>query len=158
MRRLCSTTVTRSFRMATLCWLSVVVFSPVINAALFGTWTPSGDFGPDSPWVCYTLGLSTDDGSNVAALDVSLRGTFHQQWSSFVEGDPFEPTPRGAARSLDSHLSPSASALIVNLNEDSIPNANEPVTSYGANPARIQNGTGTTLSGVWGIPGADQTA
>lgn len=158
MQRSCLTLVIRSVRVVAISMAGVFCFTVSLNATLFGTWTPAGDLGgPDSPWVSYTLGLTADDGSNIAALDFTLRGTFHQQWSSLVEGDPFEPTPSGAARNFDSHLTPIPSALILKLHEDSNPNSNDPATPLLPNSSRRQSGIGTTLGGVWGIPGADQT-
>src|SRR5262245_27422927 len=156
---MCLPTAIRSVRKIAVSLASVLAFAASANAGLFGTWTPAGDVGgPDSQLVAYTLGLSTDDGSNVAAIDVKIGGTLHQRWTSLVEGDPFEATPSGTShQGIDSHLTPIASALIVYVNEDSIPNSNDPAPSPLFSPVRTQTGIGTTLRGVWGIPGSDQT-
>jgi hypothetical protein len=149
---------TRFLRVIAISLASVSSLTASVDAALFSTWTPAGDWGgPDSAWVSYSLGLSTDDGSNIAAIDVTLRGTLYQQWTSLVDGDPFEPTPSSAARNFDSHLTPIASALIVNLNEDSNLDGSDPATLQPSSTIQTRSGIGTTLKGVWGIPGADQT-
>lgn len=131
------------------------------EAGVVGTWTPAGDFGSsDSPWIAYVLGLSTDDGSSMAALDVTLRGTFHQQWSLSEETGLFGSTPTGASTTnSDSHLMPIGSAIVFDaLREDSSAPGGNAIVAPLPGTSSQQNGVGSTLGGAWGIPRADQTS
>src|SRR4051794_14640076 len=49
-----------------------------------------------SQWVAYSLGVSTTNGSQIAAVDVTLGGLFHQRWSPSEESGTVASTAIGS--------------------------------------------------------------
>lgn len=103
----------------------------------------------ESGWSAYLMSARSDDDSLISAVDVQLRGTFAQRWG-FEEENPLGiPTPTGLSRSgFDSHLLPSSDSLLISstVHEDL---GGSPLTM----PSGARVGSGTSLRGVWGIPG-----
>ncbi len=110
-------------------------------------------------WVAYQLDVMTDDGANITAIDVSqaaargIFGTFHQQQLLFPA--PAD-TPSGdpATAKSDTHLTPLTGAL---TGEASAEDNNGTNASNMVDNAFFNYGTGTFLTGAWGIPGASQS-
>jgi hypothetical protein len=134
--------------------------TPVANP---GTVPFVGDVGLNDPavggdWVSYILGVSSNDGSRIGAVDVDLKGLFHQRWNWDVDAQAFGATPLSLGfGNGDSHLMPMSGALFaVAPTEDSQHSA-----LYGSLPdvpGAIDYGVGTRMKGVWGIPGANVTS
>ena len=106
------------------------------------------------------LSIESIDGSKIAAVDVSLSGQFHQRWSLSEDTGAFEPTPAGyGAVNGDSHLMPGNSALlaVAPYEDNNIYNDN-PLAAPLSDTATSDYGVGSTLSGVWGVLGAEQAA
>jgi hypothetical protein len=104
----------------------------------------------------YLLTATTTEANEViSAVDISLRGTFHQRWIDSDDDGVFEPTPSGNATSFngDSRLTPIAGALIGAAPTEDNSGTGSPL----ADTATRDYGLGTTLTGAWGIPGASQT-
>ncbi len=97
--------------------------------------------GLNADWASYILGVSSDDGSQIAAVDVDLKGTFRQEWRWDYDTGSYVPTPASHYYhySGDSHLLVADNALtVVSASED-----------------RDASGVGTQMKGVWGIPGGN---
>ena len=108
-------------------------------------------------WSSYQVGLATDDGDLITAVDVRLEGHFHQRWPSGVGCFPFCPSPQGAPSNNrgDSHLSPLGGRLVAN------PPTEDNNTASTSSPLLdsfyVDYGVGTFLMAAWGIPEASQT-
>jgi hypothetical protein len=134
--------------------------TPVANP---GTVPFVGDLGLNDPavggdWVSYILGVSSNDGSRIGAVDVDLKGLFHQRWNWDVDAQAFGATPSSLGfGNGDSHLMPMSGALFaVAPTEDSQHSA-----LYGSLPdvpGAIDYGVGSRMRGVWGIPGGNATS
>src|SRR5262245_60626801 len=133
-------------RLAAACCLLAALASTA-SAGVLGTWSladpttnPVGVLPED--WVAYNLGLATDDGSTITALDVSLQGLFRQEWSISEDDGALAPSPSSLSlTSGDSHLT-------------TLPDAVVAVTPWEDNV----DGVGSKLRGVWGIRAANQSA
>src|SRR5262249_33246095 len=87
-----------------------VFLNPADPAALDANWN-AGEWGDD--WVPYVLGVASDDGSNIGAVDIDLRGVFHQRWNWSEESLDFASSARGlGASGSDSHLLMPENALL----------------------------------------------
>jgi hypothetical protein len=117
------------------------------------------DTGLNSPpysdnWVSYILGVSTDDGSKIQAVDVKLKGIFHQRWGWNADTLGFDATPTSLnTTSGDSHLLPDANALLpVPPTEDN--NAFLTPQALPDVPELFDYGVGSSIKGVWAFPGS----
>ncbi len=146
----------------------VLLCSTVAQAGVIGVATlvappfvadADGQTLTDPTWVAYQLSLVTDDGSNITAIDVSqgagrgIFATFHQQQLLFPAA---ADTPNGAPNTLqsDSHLTPITGAL---TGEASAEDNNGVNASNMVDNPFFNYGTGTFLTGAWGIPGPSQS-
>ncbi len=106
----------------------------------------------EAGWSAYLMSARSDDDALISAVDVQLRGTFAQRWG-FDEENPLGlPTPTGSSRTgFDSHLLPNNEALLISstVHEDL---GASPLTM----PSGARVGNGSSLRGVWGIPGSEQ--
>ena len=97
----------------------------------------------------YQLDAQSVDGSLIAALDVSIAGPLHQKWTNADGESELTPTPKGRASDggIDSHMTIPSDALVIRSTEDN--NADPNTVASGA----TAEGTGSTLSGIWGMVG-----
>ncbi len=128
-----------------------------------GTVPLAGDTGLNDPslagdWVSYILGVSSDDGSRIGAVDVDLKGIFHQRWNWDEDAQTYGSTPSGLGISGgDSHLLPMNGALFAVQPTENI-HESAPYGTLPDVPGSIDYGVGTRMKGVWGIPGANSTS
>lgn len=144
--------------------LVAVTLSAAAQAAIMGTTTLQREpaalpFGsPDAalaaPWVSYTLGLQGDAGEVIAAVDVSISGQLHQRWTFDEDLGTFNPTPNNNVNITngDSKLRAVTGAIFGAGPFEDNPGTGSPLPDT----ATADYGVGTTLSGAWGIPVANQ--
>lgn len=132
-----------------------IFLNPADPATLDANWN-AGGWGDD--WMPYILGVASDDGSRIGAVDVDLRGVFHQRWNWSEESLDFAASARGLGVSGgDSHLlMPDNALLPVTPYEDN--NLSSANLSLPDVPGKYDYGIGSQLKGVWGIPGAPATS
>jgi hypothetical protein len=143
--------------------LSTSAFAGVIGTATLVANPPAVNFLTDTgynsaplsdQWVSYILGLQTDDGSNIASVDITLTGVFNQRWTINDEGTA--PTPSSNNKTnADTHLIlPTSPVTAVAPNEN-----NNQVGSFppiAPDTDTRDYGIGTLLNGSWGYATADR--
>lgn len=129
--------------------------NPADPATLDANWY-AGGWGDD--WVPYVLGVASDDGTRIGAVDVDLRGVFHQRWNWSEETQDFTASPRGLnlGGSDSQLLMPENALLPVAPFEDN--NSSSANLSLPNVPGKFNYGVGSQLKGVWGFPGASATS
>jgi hypothetical protein len=128
---------------------SSVFLTPVadLGALPFSSDSGLNPLPASNDWVSYILGVSTDDGSKIQAVDVNLKGPFGQTWNWDTDSNSFASTPSSLnITGSDSHLMLPANAL----------SAVNPTEDINALPASGSTGfgLGSTMHGVWAVPGA----
>ncbi len=133
--------------MCTSAYAGVMWTSSIVNPPFTTETTLTGHKG-------YVIGVMTDDGSNISAVDINIRGQLHQRWVFNADTEEFDPTPSSAnITNGDSHLTPVAGALI----GSALIENNNITPSPLADTATRDYGYGDSLRGAWGIPGPSQT-
>ena len=100
----------RAFSRLSLAVAAVLLASNAAVAGFIGTATEVPGFNaPDAAltgFTAYQLSVSTDDGSVISAVDVSIAGQLHQRWSDVDFDFVPDPSPNGppANGRGDSHL------------------------------------------------------
>lgn len=149
--------------------LSTSAFAGVIGTATLVANPPTVQFQTDtaynadplsSVWVSYILGLSTDDGSKISAVDVTLSSTtglFNQRYTFSEDSGSFLPSPSSTNKNNgDSHLTPLATSTVATApNENNNQTGTYPIA---ADTATRDYGLGTLLNGAWGYTAADQAS
>jgi hypothetical protein len=122
--------------------VAAVALSSAVQAGVLLTAQKVDFLNPLSGFTAWELSLETDDDSLLQAFDATLSGSFHQTWFDKDFDSIVDVTGRGSVDGrVDSHLVLPGNALIVR------------------DPTEDNNlGTGTFLSGVWGVPGASQAS
>jgi hypothetical protein len=155
------------FRLSTLSTMTVLLGASLAQAGVVGVTTLVRDPGnginftnPDAalaaPWVGYTLGLQTTAGELIGGIDVSIKGQLHQRWTFNADTETFDPTPQNNVNisNGDSKLRALTGALFAAGPFEDNSGTGSPL----ADTATADYGVGTTLSGIWGIPGASQSS
>lgn len=106
----------------------------------------------NSPWIAYVLGVHSNNGEAIAALDVSITGPLHQRWVDPEANGAHQPTPTSPNRTNgDTKLLALAPVFDVEPAEDN-PGLGSPLSS---DEARLY-GVGSYLRGAWQLPVAQQ--
>jgi hypothetical protein len=114
---------------------------------------------PNNGWVSYVLGVSNSSGV-ITGIDATISGNMFQRWSitESDEGDVITPSPAiTGTTNGDSHLLPVPTALVGRAFSENN-NVNNGLQAFPSDTATRDYGIGSSLSGAWGIPGADQTS
>jgi len=118
--------------------------------------------GLASTWVSYALGVTPSAGSKVSSLDVTITtplsasSGFHQRFTLNPDTDLFDPTPVSTnVTNGDSHLIIGGSVVVVPGSENKFDVGGPPSAT---DTATNDYGVGTSLAGIWGFSGSEQTA
>jgi len=131
-------------------------------ASAFTTDTQLNAGGLANTWVSYALGVIPSAGSKVSSLDItvttplSANSGFHQRFTFNPDTELFDPTPVSAnVTNGDSHLIIGGSVVVVPGTENKF-DVGGPATA--TDTATNDYGAGTSLAGIWGFSGPEQTA
>ena len=136
---------------------SSVFLTPVadLGALPFSSDSGFNSLPAGNDWVSYVLGVSTDDGSKIQAVDVNLKGTFGQRWNWDADGQSFASTPNSLVTTgSDSHLMMPTNALSPLMPAEDGSLLNSAGLPFGT-PNSSSFGVGSTMHGAWAVPGIE---
>jgi hypothetical protein len=136
---------------------SSVFLTPVadLGALPFSSESGFSSLPAGNDWVSYILGVSTDDGSKIQAVDVNLKGTFAQRWNWDADAQSFASTPNSLiATGGDSHLMMPSNALSPLAPSEDGSLLNSAGLSL-EGPDSFSYGAGSMMRGVWAVPGIE---
>lgn len=136
---------------------AAVIATRTLKADPPGVAFASPDAALAAPWQSWSLDVSTNAGELIGGLDVLINGQLHQRWTPGEDdnGNPVNlPTGNsGNQTNGDSHLRALTGALFAAGPTEDNSGDGSPLPDT----ATAFYGVGTTLSGIWGVPGASQS-
>ncbi len=143
------------FTVGTAAEAAVIGTATLIKDPAHGIPFAAPDAALGAPWVSYELGLASNAGELIGAVNVLIHGPLHQRWVFNEDTGVFDSTHNSTNRSNgDSHVHNVSGLLFyTGPNED-----NSGVGSPLADTPNYDYGVGTFLTDVWGITGPTTTA
>ena len=118
----------------------------------------SPDAALGSPWVSYRLSLTATGTDTIQAVDATITGPLHQRWTSSNSDGVYDTATGNSTNTTngDSHFMATASMLFASGPTEDNPFTGSPLSP--SNTADTGYGVGTSMSAVFGPPGAAVTS
>jgi hypothetical protein len=137
---------------------SIIAMATKIKDPSAGAPFSSPDAALGSPWVSYRLSLMATGTDTIQAVDATITGPLHQRWTSSNSDGVYDTATGNSTNTTsgDSHFMATASMLFASGPTEDNPFTGSPLSP--SNTADTGYGVGTSMSAVFGPPGAAVTS